>query len=74
MLIVTWGELDENTYKLLVDKKGRKYKEKLSDSKGKIKYNKFVDIGEKKINKVFRLNNPKKGYGRKGHSAQKLNC
>ena len=34
--------------------------------KGKIDYNKFVDVDGKKIKKIFRLNSPKRGYGRKG--------
>ena len=63
---VTWGDLDEETYNLLVDKKGEEYKGRVSDKKEKIKYNHFLDVKGKKIKKFFRLNSPRKGYGRKG--------
>ena len=63
---VTWGELDDDTYNSLTDKRSEDYKGEGSDRKGKIKYNKFMDIGGKKIKKIFRLNSPKIGYGRKG--------
>ena len=63
---VTWGNLDEETYNLLVDKKGEEYKGRVSDKKGKIKYNDFLTVKSKKIKKYFRLNSPRKGYGRKG--------
>ena len=63
---VTWGDIDENTYKSLVDKRAEEYKGRTSDSKGKISYNKFEEVDGKKIKKIFRLNSPKKGYGRKG--------
>lgn len=64
---VTWGEIDESTYKALLDKRQDEYKGLVSDKKGKIQYhNKFMEIDGKKIKKVFRLNSPRKGYGRKG--------
>jgi len=63
---VTWGEIDEKTYKTLLDERKEDYKERTSDSKGKINYGKFLDINGKKIKKFFRLNSPRKGYGRKG--------
>ena len=63
---VTWGEIDEETYKELTDKRKEDYKGNVSSGKGKINYKKFLDIGGKKIKKIFRLNSPKKGYGRKG--------
>ena len=44
---VTWGEIDDETYDMLVSKRGR-------------------DHGVQKSIKYFRLNSPKKGYGRKG--------
>lgn len=43
---VTYGEIDDETYKLLVEKRGKKSREKLKA--------------------FFRLNPPKKGFGRKG--------
>lgn len=63
---VTWGEIDEKTYNALIEKRGRDYKDDVSGKKGKIKSNKFIDVGGKKIKKFFRLNSPKKGYGRRG--------
>ncbi|MBI2135061.1 50S ribosomal protein L30 [Candidatus Woesearchaeota archaeon] len=63
---VTWGELDDDTYDLLVEKKGRDYKGKVADKKGKIKYNGFISVNGKTIKKFFRLNSPRKGFGRKG--------
>jgi large subunit ribosomal protein L30 len=49
---ITWGEIDEATYKALTEKRGEEVKD--SDAKGK------------GIKKFFRLNPPQKGYGRKG--------
>ena len=63
---VTWGNIDEETYNLLVDKKGEEYKGRVSDKKEKVKYNHFLTVKGKKIKKIFRLNSPRKGYGRKG--------
>jgi large subunit ribosomal protein L30 len=63
---ITWGELDEDTFKLLVEKRGEEYRGREQDKKGKIKYSSFMKIGDKKIKKFFRLNMPKKGFGRKG--------
>lgn len=66
---VTWGEIDDKTYDLLIDKKSEEYKDRITDRKQKIKYNRFLDVKGKKIKKYFRLNSPKKGYGRKGIKA-----
>ena len=63
---VTWGEVGEETYKTLLDERKEEYKGRASDSKGEINYAKFSDIDGKKIKKFFRLNSPRKGYGRKG--------
>ena len=63
---ITWGEIDDNIYNLLIEKKGEEYKGRISDSKGKVKYNRFLKVKDKKIKKYFRLNSPRKGYGRKG--------
>ncbi len=69
---ITWGELDEETFKMLVEKRGEEFNGREADSKGKIRYNDFVIIDNKKIKKYFRLNAPRKGFGRKGikHSFQ----
>ena len=63
---VTWGDIDEKTYDALVEKRMEEYKGRVSDRKGKINYNRFIDVNGKRIKKIFRLNSPKKGYGRKG--------
>lgn len=63
---VTWGSIDEETFSFLTSKKGEEYKGRIADSKGKIEYNRFLSVKDKKIKKHFRLNSPRKGYGRKG--------
>lgn len=63
---ITWGEIDEETFNMLVEKRGEEFNGRETDSKGKIKYNDFVVINNKKIKKYFRLNAPRKGFGRKG--------
>ncbi len=63
---VTWGDIDEKTYDALVEKRMEEYTGRVSDRKGKINYNRFIDVNVKRIKKIFRLNSPKKGYGRKG--------
>ena len=63
---ITYGEMDDETYKLLIEKRSIPYKGPETDSSGKIKYNKFNLVDGKKIKKYFKLNSPKKGYGRKG--------
>jgi large subunit ribosomal protein L30 len=63
---VTWGEVDEKVYNSLVEKKGEVYTRRLSDRQGKIKYNRLIEVSGRKIKKYFRLNSPKKGFGRKG--------
>ena len=63
---ITWGEIDDETFNILVEKRGEEFKGRETDSKNKIKYNDFVLINNKKIKKYFRLNPPRKGFGRKG--------
>lgn len=63
---VTCGEISDETFKELVEKRGEEYKGREQDRKGKVKYSKFIKIGDKKIKKFFRLSMPKKGFGRKG--------
>ena len=63
---ITWGEIDEETFRMLVDKRGEEFKGRETDSKKKINYNDFISINNKKIKKYFRLNAPRKGFGRKG--------
>ena len=63
---VTFGEIDKETYNLLIEKKGEEYKGRETDKKGKIEYKKFIVINNKKYKPFFRLQPPKKGFGRKG--------
>ncbi len=62
---ITWGEIDEETYKSLVEKRGEEYKG-LLESKN-IKYSdKYKEVDGKKIKPYFRLSPPKGGFERKG--------
>jgi len=61
---ITYGEIDEETLKLLFEKRGEEFKEKTGEKDNKT--NKFIVYNNKKYKKYFRLNMPKKGYGRKG--------
>lgn len=63
---ITWGDIDDETFKLLCERRGEEYKDRVKDNKGKISYNKFFSFNGKNLKKVFRLNPPIKGYGRKG--------
>ena len=63
---ITWGEISEETFNMLADKRGEEFKDRETDTKGKIKYNDFFMHNNKKLKKYFRLNAPKKGFGRKG--------
>ena len=63
---VTYGEIDDETYKSLVEKRGEEYKGRDTDKKEKIKYTKFVVIDGKKIKPFFRLSPPRGGFERKG--------
>jgi len=63
---LTWGELDDETFKLLVEKKAEAFNGRVSDSKEKIKYSDFFVFNDRKLKKYFRLNPPRKGFGRKG--------
>lgn len=63
---ITWGEITQETFEELVEKRGEEYKGVEKDNKEKIKYNKFFKHNDKNYKKYFRLNPPKKGFGRKG--------
>ena len=66
---ITWGEIDDATYKALVEKRGEEYKGRLADSKKKIEYSKSFTEGSKTLKKYFRLSPPRKGYGKRGIKA-----
>jgi len=63
---ITWGEIDDKTYKLLIDKRGDEFKGLLTDKKRKVQYKKFFMVNNKKYKPFFRLSPPRKGFGRKG--------
>ena len=63
---VTWGEIDDETLKMLLEKRGQEYKGRETDSKKKIKYRRFILINGKKYKRYFRLSPPRKGFERKG--------
>ena len=63
---VTWGEIDEETFKLIVEKRGQQFNGRETNAKKKIKYNDFFVFNNKKFKKYFCLNAPRKGFGRKG--------
>ena len=62
---VTWGVIDDATYSELIEKRGEEYKGRLEDSKKKYNY-KTLRVNGKHYKPYFRLNPPKKGFGRKG--------
>lgn len=63
---VTWGEIDEATFKLLLEKRGMIYKGREKDRHGKIDYKKFITADGKKYKRFFRLSPPRGGFERKG--------
>ena len=63
---VTWGEINDETYKLLVEKRGEEFKGRETDRKKKINYKKFIIVNNKKYKKYFRLSPPRGGFERKG--------
>ena len=62
---VTWGEINDETFNELVDKRGVEFNTRLNDTKKKYTY-KTLEINGKKYRPFFALNPPRKGFGRKG--------
>ena len=62
----TWGPIDDGSFSELLEKRGEAFLGRTSDSKGKYTYTGFFEVAGKKYKKTFRLNPPRKGYGRKG--------
>ena len=60
---VTYGEITPTFFEELVNKRGELFKE---PQKSKINSKKYLEFGQKKYQRYFRLSPPKKGYGRKG--------
>ena len=63
---ITWGEIDDETFNLLAEKRGEEFRGRETDSKKKISYDDFFVFNNKKIKKFFRLSPPRKGFERKG--------
>ena len=63
---LTWGEIDDETFEQLLNKRGQKFNGREADKKNKIKYDDYFVHDNKKYKKYFRLNAPRKGLGRKG--------
>ena len=51
---------------MLIEKRGEEFRGRETDKNNKIEYSKFILIGNKKYKPYFRLNPPRKGFGRKG--------
>jgi large subunit ribosomal protein L30 len=66
---ITWGEISDETFTKLVEKRGVEFKGRLEDRKKKYTY-KTLEVKGKKYLPYFNLNPPKKGFGRKGIKAQ----
>ncbi len=61
----TWGEITDDTFKELLDKRGQLFQGRETDLNNKYHYNLFEHEG-KKYKKYFTLSPPRKGFGRKG--------
>lgn len=61
----TYGPVSEEVIKELISKRGSEYAGRLQDAKGKYSYSSF-DYAGKKYKRCFKLNPPRKGYGRAG--------
>ena len=48
---LTWGEIDEDTFRQLLDKRGEQFKGREADSKNKIKYDDYFVHDNKKYKK-----------------------
>lgn len=62
---VTWGEISSDTFQRLLEMRGKEFKKRETDSKGKYEYN-ALEVNGRKYKKYFCLNPPRKGFGRKG--------
>ena len=62
---IAWGPIDEETYELLIQKRGKAYEGRLTDRKEKYHY-KTLSFSGKHYLPYFNLNPPKKGFGIKG--------
>ncbi len=63
--LVTYGEINDATFATLVEKRGEDFKAPLQDKRGMCK-SKVLEFNGRKLKPYFRLNPPRKGFGRKG--------
>jgi len=63
--LVTWGEIDEETFEAMLKARGEEFKGRVSDSKQKYSY-RCLEVKGKKYKNYFRLSPPRKGFERKG--------
>jgi len=63
--MVTWGEIDNETFEEMLKARGEAYQGRTTDSKQKYSY-RVLEVKGKKYKNYFRLNPPRKGFGRKG--------
>ncbi|MDP3734558.1 MAG: uL30 family ribosomal protein [Nanoarchaeota archaeon] len=66
---ITWGEVSDDLFAQLIQKRGLEYQGRLTDSKGKYQY-KVLDQNGKKYKPYFRLSPPRKGFEWKGIKIQ----
>jgi large subunit ribosomal protein L30 len=62
---VTWGEISDEVFNKLIVARGEEWLARKTDSKNKYEYKSFKANG-KEYKPYFRLNPPRKGFGRKG--------
>lgn len=62
---ITWGEIQDETFSELVKVRGEEFQARVEDRKKKYTYT-TLDVAGKKYKPYFRLNPPRKGFGRKG--------
>jgi len=59
---ITWGEVDDKTFKLLVEKRGNLYLGRTEEYHAR----KFITVKGKRLKPYFRLAPPRGGFERKG--------
>lgn len=62
---ITWGEINNETFRELIKKRGEEFKSRETDRNRRYSYKALVYNG-KKYKSYFRLTPPRKGFGRKG--------
>ncbi len=63
--MVTWGEIDAETFDEMLKVRGESFQGRTTDSKQKYSY-RCLEVKGKKYKNYFRLSPPRKGFERKG--------